>query len=245
MKREDSDESPPRKVKREDSDESPPRKVKREDSDESPPRKSDSRMKKTLDGKRAGLQSAKGLKEEMLSFREREKNAILNLDNSKSGRGAETVVRGRLKDKEREKKEKEEKQQEVRKQMEEKYSRWNKGVKQVQEAGKKLDDDLYEMSKPLARTEDDTDRDAMLKEVMREDDPMAKYITKAKDKQKTGKRRPVYQGPQPPPNRYGIPPGYRWDGVDRSNGFEHKLMTRNSSRKAVEEEAYKWSVEDM
>jgi len=246
VSRADSDESPPRKIKREDSDESPPRKVKREDSDESPPRKGDfKQMKKTLDGKRAGLQSAKGLKEEMLSFREREKNAILNLDNSKSGRGAETVVRGRLKDKEREKKEKEEKTAEVRKQMEEKYSRWNKGVKQVHEAGKKMDDDLYEMSKPLARTEDDTDRDALLKEVMREDDPMAKYITKAKEKQKTGKRRPVYQGPQPPPNRYGIPPGYRWDGVDRSNGFENKLMTRASARKAIDEEAYKWSVEDM
>merc|ERR1712096_387353 len=126
-------ESPPRKVGRADSDESPPRKVKREDSDESPPRKGDfKQMKKTLDGKRAGLQSAKGLKEEMLSFRQREKDAILNLDNSKSGRGAETVVRGRLKDKEREKKEKEEKTAEVRKQMEEKYSRWNKGVKQLQ-----------------------------------------------------------------------------------------------------------------
>merc|ERR1712112_395901 len=143
---------------------------------------------------------------------------------SVTGRMAETKVRGRLKEKEGKEK--------VKKEMETKYSRWNKGVKQVSDAGKKLDDDLYEMSKPLTRAEDDVDRDALLKEVVREDDPMLAYIKKKKEKKIGGKRRPVYQGPQPPPNRYGIRPGYRWDGVDRSNGFEKKLLTRGAKMKA-------------
>ncbi|KAL5103281.1 hypothetical protein TcWFU_008046 [Taenia crassiceps] len=58
--------------------------------------------------------------------------------------------------------------------------------------------------------------------------------------------RPRYKGPpEPPPNRYGIWPGYRWDGVDRSNGFEKKLVDDITRRKVERELAYKWGTEDM
>lgn len=56
---------------------------------------------------------------------------------------------------------------------------------------------------------------------------------------------PRYKGPAPPPNRFNIMPGYRWDGVDRSNGFESKYFSSISNKKAVSADAYKWSVEDM
>lgn len=57
--------------------------------------------------------------------------------------------------------------------------------------------------------------------------------------------KPRYKGPAPPPNRFNILPGYRWDGVDRSNGFEKKRYERMADKRAAQEAAYKWSVEDM
>lgn len=60
-----------------------------------------------------------------------------------------------------------------------------------------------------------------------------------------GAKKAVYRGPPAPPNRYNIMPGSRWDGLDRSNGFEKKFYESINSKKAREEEAYKWSIEDM
>lgn len=85
------------------------------------------------------------------------------------------------------------------------------------------------------RYADDEDMNNELKEQERWNDPAANFLTvrppfpfgyspsdhplcSQKDKKKEKKNAPKYPrytGPAPPPNRFGIPPGYRWDGVDR------------------------------
>ncbi|XP_050012162.1 BUD13 homolog [Alexandromys fortis] len=126
------------------------------------------------------------------------------------------------------------------------YAQWGKGLAQSRQQQQNVEDAMKEMQKPLARYIDDEDLDRMLREQEREGDPMANFIKKNKAKENKHKKvRPRYNGPAPPPNRFNIWPGYRWDGVDRSNGFEQKRFARLASKKAVEELAYKWSVEDM
>uniref|UniRef100_A0A182M0X4 BUD13 homolog n=1 Tax=Anopheles culicifacies TaxID=139723 RepID=A0A182M0X4_9DIPT len=261
--RQDSDESPPRRRAR-----SPERYIKRESSHrrdyrdieqrikqeprspsarrtEPPPE----RMSKTLDGKRAGLQDATALREENEKHRARERAALMELSDDVSGRYADTVVRdksGRRRDVEKElrqelaKRKDEEKKKEI-------YTRWGKGVKQTEEYNAKLQAAAYEMEKPLARYADDKDLDEYLKQQERDGDPMLEYL---RNKQREENKRagipekPIYQGTFPD-NRFGLRPGYRWDGVDRSNGFEKRWFETTSKKKAVEEEAYKYSVEDM
>ncbi|XP_043516575.1 BUD13 homolog isoform X1 [Frieseomelitta varia] len=206
------------------------------------------RMKKTLDGKRAGLQDAKTLREETEAYKKREAEHFSKLSKEVTGIGQAAIVRdtktGKKRDLEAEAKEEREKQKRQA-ELDEKYAKWGKGLKQVEDREEKLKDDLYEMSKPLARYADDADLDKRLREQEREGDPMLEYI---KQKQiKEGKRKPdqpKYEGSFMP-NRFGVKPGHRWDGVDRSNGYEKRWFEAQNAKVARQEEAYKWSTSDM
>uniref|UniRef100_A0A1B0GK13 BUD13 homolog n=1 Tax=Lutzomyia longipalpis TaxID=7200 RepID=A0A1B0GK13_LUTLO len=142
--------------------------------------------------------------------------------------------------KEREKDQKEQEKKAV-------YDRWGKGLKQVEDFQQKMDEEIHEMSKPVARYSDDKDLDNYLKQQEREGDPMLEYIRqKEREKQKDSKTAtmPTYRGPYPD-NRFNIRPGYRWDGVDRSNGYEKKWFDVQNKKKALQEEAYRYSTEDL
>lgn len=216
--------------------------------DRSPKQSRDGKMKTTLEGKKAGLQDASAMKKELLDIKNRENQMYAEMDASVSGLGAAPVIRDRKTGRKRDlAKEKEQEAEKAAKAAikEAKYTRWGKGLKQVEDAEEKLADTLKEMSKPLARYADDEDLDNFLKAQEREGDPMLEYIrSKQKESTSLAGSKPVYKGSYTP-NRFGIRPGHRWDGVDRSNGFEKKWFMSKNARKAVEEEAYKWSTSDM
>ncbi|KAL2722862.1 BUD13 isoform X1 [Vespula squamosa] len=208
----------------------------------------DTKMKKTLSGKSAGLQDAKSLREESEAFKKREAEMFNKLSKEITGAGQKAILRdsktGRRRNLEAEaavELEKQKRQEELNK----KYEKWGRGLKQVEDKEEKLKNYLHEISKPLARYADDADLDKALREQEKEGDPMLEYIRKKKIKE--GKMKPDelrYQGSFMP-NRFGIKPGHRWDGVDRSNGYEKKWFEAQNAKTALQEEAYKWSTADM
>lgn len=54
-------------------------------------------------------------------------------------------------------------------------------LKQVEDYRSRLEDDLHETSKPLARYSDDKDLEEMLKKQERDGDPMLNYIRNKKE----------------------------------------------------------------
>lgn len=94
----------------------------------------------------------------------------------------------------------------------------------------------------VARYKDDVEMNEELKQMERWNDPAAGFITKKKNGQSvTG--RPLYQAAFEP-NRYGIRPGHRWDGVDRGNGFEQKWWEARNKKKNREELSYAWEMDE-
>ena len=138
----------------------------------------------------------------------------------------------------------------------------NKGAYQKQQEERQRQEMEEASSIPLARGLEDEQMEERKKAVIREGDPMAMYAWKQQQeelaKQQKGQKnnnhskgaafvpqKPVYKGPHPKANRYGIRPGYRWDGIDRGNGFEDRLLEALHSKGRKKEEAYKWSAADM
>ena len=107
---------------------------------------------------------------------------------------------------------------------------------------------------------DDKDLNRRLREEIRPDDPMYDYFMSKKqeeEKEEEGvpdeggkpevtdymksSTKPKYRGPAPP-NRFGIVPGYRWDGIIRGINYEAKRFTRTNITQMRKQQAYQWSV---
>jgi len=108
----------------------------------------------------------------------------------------------------------------------------------------------------VARGVDDEEMNEELKAQVRWDDPMAAYMAQKERKEGGGKSeksavaaaaaakpRKEYAGPAPP-NRYGIKPGWRWDGVDRGNGFEKEWFQARGKKSRDENLSYQWQMDE-
>lgn len=224
------------------------------DSDLSPPRKKHTK---------AGLFSGEDIRKEIDKEKKESWSRFKKMDPSVSGRDAEATYRdktGKRMSKEDylKSQKKEEKPKEIK-------LEWGKGLAQKREAEARMQELEAERDKPFARTRDDPDLDAMLKDRVRWGDPMA-HLAKKKQldtllpnlgdsermkesgfviPQEVPAHSWIRRGIDAAPNRYGIKPGRHWDGVDRSTGYEKELFKRTNEKRATEAEAYLWSVADM
>ncbi|EKD21456.1 uncharacterized protein L3040_006164 [Drepanopeziza brunnea f. sp. 'multigermtubi'] len=203
------------------------------------------------DGTHAGLQSAKAVaaqfrkrKREEAAAWEREQ-AALGLSTGKGGKRKEeeTVYRdatGRRIDISM-------RRQEARREADAKAAKEREELEQQKgdvqlKARERRREELDEARfMTVARGVDDVEMNEELREVERWNDPAAQFLVRKEDgKSRSGKwMKQTYKGAAAP-NRYGIRPGYKWDGVDRGNGWEgerFKALNRTIRNKELD---YAW-----
>jgi len=197
-----------------------------EEKDENP-----TTIQKMSSGAHAGLQTAAQVAAQLEHQRRVEAARFAAEDPETSGKGQETIYRdasGRIINivMARAEARKKLEEEEAKKRELEEHLKGDVQLAQKAERRKELEDAKYA---PMARYADDRELNEELKERDRWNDPaMAFLSSKKKGVSKTG--RPLYQGAAPP-NRYGILPGHRWDGVDRGNGWEKKWFQAQNARK--------------
>ncbi|KAG9228572.1 Pre-mRNA-splicing factor of RES complex-domain-containing protein [Amylocarpus encephaloides] len=208
----------------------------------------DDAVVKMDDGTHAGLQSAAAVAEQFEKRKREEREAWEAESRGKKGKGKDkaaedTVYRDatgrRIDISMRRQEARREQDEQARKEREEKEAQ--KGDVQRAMKGKRKEELEEARFMGLARGVDDAEMNDDLKAVERWNDPAAQFLSKKEGKSATG--RPMYKGASQP-NRYGISPGHKWDGVDRSNGWEgerFKAMNRRTRNKELD---FAWQMDE-
>ncbi|KAF2473085.1 uncharacterized protein BDR25DRAFT_282324 [Lindgomyces ingoldianus] len=216
-----------------------------EEEDEAPELVDTEGVLKMDSGAHAGLQTAAQVAAAVKKKREADlKQAAEVAKEAEKNGGGETIYRdasGRIinvvmKRAEARKKAEEEERKKVEKEREARGAVQNVAAEKRKE---ELRDAKY---MTVARYASDAALNEELKEQDRWNDPAMGFLEKKKaGRSITGK--PLYKGAFTP-NRYGIRPGHRWDGVDRGNGFEgewFKARNRKANRETME---YAWQMDE-
>ena len=221
----------------------------------------DSRRKRRLDttstGHRAGIHSAEEFGKAEKNLRHERDTKLNELNALNKGQNEGTIYRdkhGRKLDMLNEFVKQQEVLEGKRSKIEQAQQQWGQGASEKMKREDRLQELADIAAEPFARTIDDPQLERKRKSELRTGDPMAEYFHRKRDKEqldpvlgiktsRTGK--PLYSGPNPTPNRFGLKPGYRWDAVDRSNSFEHKVLTKINETSAFKEDEYKYSVSDL
>ncbi|KAF7730136.1 Pre-mRNA-splicing factor cwc26 [Apophysomyces ossiformis] len=196
-------------------------------------------------GQKAGLLTKEEIRQEAERAREREREEMMRLRDTRKEESVYRDVTGRKYDPKIKRAEEARAKKEAI-EREERRMEWGKGLVQRNEVEAEKQRLKEEKDKPLARYADDVEYNEQLKEQHRWADPAASFLTKKSSKKgkDKGPSRPTYKGPWKP-NRFMIPPGYRWDGVDRSNGYEDEFLLRQNQQKSRAREAHGYATEDM
>ncbi|PFH37671.1 hypothetical protein BESB_000130 [Besnoitia besnoiti] len=129
---------------------------------------------------------------------------------------------------------------------------WGRGLVQKEAREKKAQEDAKLAQEPLTRYEIDDDFDRNLQDRTRWEDPVNRVPQKASEHatpwiapeqpKKTKRPKCPHDAPR---NRFGILPGYRWDGVVRGNGYEDRRLKAINRKKMEAHLAHMNNVADM
>ncbi len=211
--------------------------------DEDAPAVADSAMKMES-GAHAGLQTADQVTAQLKRKEAEERRRFLQDGDEHSGKGKETIYRdasGRIINVQMKRAEARRKAEEEAAKAAAELEAQKGDVQRVQrEKRKEQLQDARLM--PVARYADDVELNEELKDRERWNDPAAGFLEKKKEgKSVSGK--PLYKGAAAP-NRYGIRPGYRWDGVDRGTGFEKDYFAARNRRENLKNLDYAWQTDE-
>ncbi|KAF1921221.1 Pre-mRNA-splicing factor of RES complex-domain-containing protein [Ampelomyces quisqualis] len=195
-------------------------------------------------GAKAGLQSAAEMAAAMKKKQDEEKREAEQVAKQMGGAAQETIYRdasGRVINVAMKRAEARRKAEDEERKKREKEKEARGDVQNAEAVRKKQQlQDAKTMT--VARYADDEELNDELKERGHWNDPASGFLRKKKaGRSITGK--PLYQGAFQP-NRYGIRPGHRWDGVDRGNGFESQWFNSRNRKANVEKLEYQWQQDE-